>query len=434
MRFIMLAKASGLCLGLLYMQSSMAQTNPDGVPKDTLRLSLKEAEQTFLQNNLSLIAQHYHVESGKALILQAKLWDNPILSTDQNVYADKKWFEHSRNSDGTYNGQVFLQVQQLIKTGNKRGKLINLAKTTTEISEWEFNDLMRNLKYQLRKDYYNLNKLYHTQTLYRQQIQQLNQLLIGMKAQYKMGNIAQKELLRIEALLIGTQQDAVSDAKEWNDVQTELKTLLQISGDTVLAPSIDANPASASTLPDPQNLAGIARQNNAAYRLQLLQLKYQQQNLSYQKALAIPDVTIAPSYDLNSNYTSNYTGIGISLPLPLINRNQGNIKSARWLVKEQEINTRQADLELSNNVANAYSKWLATLQLNNANTSDFNKSYEQLYGNIVESFKQRQISLVEFIDFFGAYKDIVQKKEQLQLDLMLAKEELNYQTGTDVLQ
>lgn len=434
MRFFMLAKATGLCLGLLYMQSAKAQTNLLEVPKDTLRLTIKEVEQQFLLNNLTLIAQHYHIEGSNALVQQAKLWDNPILSTDQNVYTNKKWFEHSRNPDGTYNGQVFLQVQQLIKTGNKRGKLISLAKTNAAISQWEFNDLMRNLKYQLRKDYYQLNLLYQSQKLYKEQVSQLSELLAGMKAAYKMGNIAQKELLRIEALLIGTQQDAANEAKEWNTVQTELKTLLQISGDTVLVPIIDGMSSTVLPVINAQTLVEIGKENNTAYRLQLLQQKYQQQNLSYQKALAIPDITIAPSYDLNSNYTPNYTGIGIAFPLPFINRNQGNIKNANWQVKEEATNTLQAELVLKNDITNAYNNWLITQQQNNSYTSDFNDNYAQLYSHIVESYKHRQISLIEFIDFFGTYKDIAQKKQQLQLGLMLAKEELNYQIGTDVLQ
>lgn len=435
MRFLMLAKTVGLGLSLLYMPIAKAQTDMDsGVPKDTLRLNIKEAEQIFLQNNLTLLAQHYHIESDKALILQAKLWDNPVLNTDQNVYVNKKWFEHSRNIDGTYNGQVFLQVQQLIKTANKRGKLINLAKTNAAISEWEFNDLMRNLKYQLRRDYYQLHQLYLSQMLYQQQIQQLNQLYAGMKEEYKVGNIAQKELLRIEALLISTQQEATNEARGWNDTQTELKTMLQITGDTVLIPAIETAIVNTQLGYNAQNLLEIAKQNNASYRLQLLQLQFQEQNLSYQKALAVPDVTIAPSYDLNSNYTPNYTGLGISFPLPLLNQNQGNIKSARWQLKEEEANTHQADVALKNDLNNAYNKWLITKKLNNTNTSEFNKNYEQLYTHIMESYKQKQISLIEFIDFFDTYKEIAQKQQQLKLNLMLAKEEINYQAGTDVLQ
>src|SRR5882757_5258674 len=73
---------------------------------DTLRINFKEAENLFLKSNLSLLAQKYNVEATKALVDQAKYWDNPTLSTDQNIHdGNGKFFDHS-----TGNGQVYAQL------------------------------------------------------------------------------------------------------------------------------------------------------------------------------------------------------------------------------------------------------------------------------------------------------------------------------------
>src|SRR5947208_9972267 len=85
---------------------------------DTLRVTLPEDEKIFTANNLSLLASHYNIDINKALGLQAKYWDNPVLSTDQNIY-DGGWFRHY---DGY--GQVYVQLSQLIKTAGKRKKLV----------------------------------------------------------------------------------------------------------------------------------------------------------------------------------------------------------------------------------------------------------------------------------------------------------------------
>ncbi len=61
---------------------------------DTLHLSVPEAEKLFLQNNLFVLAQHYNVDINKALVQQARYWDNPVLNTDQNIY-DGKFFRHT---------------------------------------------------------------------------------------------------------------------------------------------------------------------------------------------------------------------------------------------------------------------------------------------------------------------------------------------------
>lgn len=433
MRYFVLVIRSGFLMFLYCLQLTVAHAQIKQTTTDTLQLTIKEAEKIFFDKNLNLLAQQYHVKSDEALIEQAKLWDNPIINTDQNVYVNHKWFEHSVNSNGSYNGQVFIQVQQLIKTANKRGKLIQLAKTNAAISDWQFKDVMRNLKYQLRNDFYTINQLQQTTLLYTLELDQIDKLLNGMKAQYKLGNIAQKDLLRIQALQMATQQDAIENEKKLDDAQTELKTLLQINGDvTIIAvmPTETTNVFPAFSIAD---LFASAKVNNPSYQLEQLQLIYQKQNLSYQKALAVPDVTLAPSYDRNSNYAINYTGLGISLPLPVLNRNQGNIKNAQWLVKEQEVNATAAGIKLDNDVRNAYNKWLSVLQLINTDHSEFQTNYGKLYNNIIESYKQRQIGLVEFIDYFNTYKDVREKEMELKLNLMLAKEEINYQTGTDVL-
>src|SRR5438132_10768421 len=97
-----------LCLQLLMgiFSNCQAQT-----PNDTLVLTLPEAEKLFLQKNLVLLTQQYNIDINKALVQQARYWDNPVLSTDQTLY-DGKFFRHSKN-DGQMYGQVYLQLQQV---------------------------------------------------------------------------------------------------------------------------------------------------------------------------------------------------------------------------------------------------------------------------------------------------------------------------------
>ncbi|NNU33461.1 TolC family protein [Mucilaginibacter sp. S1162] len=80
-------------------------------PADTLALTFQGAEKQFLANNLELLAQKYNIDASKALITQAKLWDNPTLSTDQNIYdgGSKKFFYHNSNL-----GQVFVQLSRCL--------------------------------------------------------------------------------------------------------------------------------------------------------------------------------------------------------------------------------------------------------------------------------------------------------------------------------
>lgn len=399
---------------------------------DTLSLTINQAEKRFIDSNLQLLAAHYNVDAQKALIEQAKVWDNPVLNTDHVIAANGAFMPSGKLPDGSLNNQYFIQVEQLIKTAGKRGKLINIATTNSKLSELQLQDVLRNLRYQLHIDYYTIaQQLMNLSTLQEQQ-KQLTILLNGMQAQFSAGNIAQKELLRVQALQISLQQDITDLHKSIADNQADLKSLLQIKDPLFVKPT---DPLTADvSLPD--NLVNIIKtgtQTNPNYLLQQTTILYQQQNLAYQKALRVPDVTLSPNFDRNSNYAPNYWGLGLSLPLPVFDRNKGNIKAAEFSIKQQQAITTDAETGLINDISNAYNKLSLTIAQNNTTQRDFYEKYQTMFSNMFDSYQHKQISLLEFLDFFNDYTEIRQRLVQQQLNLALAKEELNYHVGSDVI-
>jgi len=51
------------CMYLSGVTRTQAQTNTD-----TLRIGIKDAEQIFIDKNLTLLAAHYNIEANKALV------------------------------------------------------------------------------------------------------------------------------------------------------------------------------------------------------------------------------------------------------------------------------------------------------------------------------------------------------------------------------
>ena len=406
--------------------ASFAQT-------DTLSMSVDEADKRFLDSNLSLLAAHYNVDANKAFIEQAKLWPNPILSTDQNIYSNNKFFEHGKDANGDPTGQYFIQLQQLIQTAGKRGKQINLATTNAHISELQLQDLLRNLRFQLHSDYYNIQQLLNNRDLLTGQSARLSNLQTAMEAQFKAGNIAQKDYLRIQALVINLQQDIAATNRDIVTNEEDLKMLLAMPNNSFIKPSQQASETNLSLDFNVDSLMQTARQNNAFYLLQGAQRLYSSQNLAYQKALRSPDVTVGPEFDKNSNYTPNYVGLAVNLPLPLWNRNQGNIKAARFTETQQKTEVAAADMQLQTNVSKAYQQLVLIYNLNNSSQKEFYNNYKTLFNNMVQSYQQRQISLLEFLDFADSYQQSQARLFQQQNSLQLAKEQLNYEVGTDVV-
>jgi len=56
-----------------------------------------------------------------------------------------------------------------------------------------------------------------------------------------------------------------------------------------------------------------------------------------------------------------------------------------------------------------------------------------MYDNILRSYQQKQINLLEFLDFFNDYTDSQIRHLQQLLNMQLSKEEVNYQIGIDFI-
>lgn len=403
-----------------------------GNRSDTLSISLQQAEKIFIDSNLSILAAHFNVDAASALIAQAKYWDNPVLNTDQVVAANHNLFPYKPLPDGTPGAQYYFQVAQLIKTAGKRGKLIAAAQTNTNISSLQLQDVIRKLRSQLHIDYYTIARNYSSYKFFTQQQEQLNTLISAMKAELQAGNISQKDFLQLQSLSISLQQDRIDVTNSINDAEADLKTILHLNQITFVKP--ENNDLSQLSLPDSITVfISEAKENNPYYKMQVQQTVYQQQLLAYQKALRVPDVTLTPNYDRQANYALNYFGIGISVPIPLFNKNKGNIASASYAVQQQQAEENNAENELENNIANAYNKLTLAISQTSLTNKDFFKSYDALYQNMFDSYRARQISLIEFINFFNDYKDLQEKLLQQKLNLLLAADALNYEVGLDVI-
>lgn len=408
------------CISLVFWKPALAET-------DTLRIDFKGAERLFLENNLRLIAQKYHVEASKAMVKQAKLWDNPTLNTEQNLYDNThQLFNHSNG-----NGEFYAVISQVFKTAGKRGKQIQMARNDASIQEAAFNDLMRNLRYNLFLDLDELAKLNDQNELFRMGISSLTDLVGATEKLYKAGNMSLRDEVRLKALLFSQESDLAENQSQANTLQSELQTLLGVSEHTVLMPLIPI--VHKENLPALDSLIAIAKRNRGDYQISELQLVQAHTNLNYQKSLRIPDVTAGIVYDRINSYAPHYFGLQLGIPIPLFDRNQGNIKAAQLSLKGQESELSGSEAELRSSVAAAVRQYELCRTMLSESSEEFYQKYNQLFNSMLKSYQQRQISLIEFTDFFDSYRETRLKILEQQYNFQKSIATLNYSVGATVV-
>ena len=398
---------------------------------DTIKLSLPAAEQLFIRNNYQLIAQNYQTDQAKADIITARLFDNPELEAETQLYnsVTKRFFETSKTQ-----GQYSASISQLIKLAGKRNKNIQLATAGVKLNEYQYFDLMRTLRYNLRSNFYKTYYAQQSAKVYEEQINSLKKLLAASEEQLKAGNIAMKDMIRIKSLLYSLQTEYNNLENNIEDMATDLKLMTNVKPDAnlqlVMDPAEERNYQLNKSVY--VNLLDSARNNRADLKLSQAGVSYAEKNLTLQKAMAVPDVQFSLLYDLQGSYPNNYVGLGMHIPLPLFNRNQGEIKKAKVAIDAGRNMLSQQESTLENEVFNSYQSALRTESLYDGFDKNFNSDFDKLIGEVVKNFKNRNMSLIEFMDFYDSYKQNTLQMNDLKYQRMNAKEEMNYVTGSTI--
>lgn len=414
------------CIALLGFAENVAAQSAD-----TLQLTLPQAEKLFVQNNYQLIAQNYQTDQSRADVITAKLFDNPTLSLETQLYNSKtkRFFETSKTE-----GEYQASISQLIKLAGKRNKNIQIAAAGVKMAEFQYFDLMRTLRFNLRANFYKTYYAQQSAKLYQQQINSLQKLLSASEEQLKAGNIAMKDIIRIKSLVYSLQTEYNNLENSIEDMETDLKLMTNIKPDGNLALVLDPAQEKDYQLDKTVyvNLLDSARNNRADLKLTQAGVTYAEKSLMLQKAMAVPDVQFSLVYDLQGSYPNNYTGLGLQIPLPLFNRNQGEIKKAKIAIDAGKNQLNQQEATLENEVFNSYKTALRTESLYNGFDKNFNTDFDKLITEVIKNFKNRNMSLIEFMDFYDSYRQNTLQMNDLKFQRMNAKEEINYVTGSTI--
>lgn len=387
---------------------------------DTLHVSLEQAEQLFLQKNLLLLSQRYQVDAAKANEIQQKLYNNPVISAELAAYGNNhRWFDIGNK------GQKTFGIDQVISLAAKRNKRVLLAREQTTQANFAFYELLRSLKYELRQNFYIVAYAEELIAQYNEQMRQLQQIINAYDVQAAKGNVPLKDAVRLKGEYIQLSADRNAVVM---DAITARQTL-QLLMDTTAFVSPNKISLESKPLPDLAILTSIARQNRSDLQIQQSQLKQEQLNYNYQRALATPDLTVGAGYDQNGSYVSNLYSVRAAIDLPLFNRNQGNIKAAKAQIKSAELALDYKQNEVDREVAGSVARLAEAEKEYKASEQSFNKDFPEMNRSMIENFNKGNISLLEFVDFFENYNVAIRQLNQLHKQRRLAWEYLEYTLG-----
>jgi cobalt-zinc-cadmium efflux system outer membrane protein len=398
---------------------------------DTVRLTLPEAEQRFTQNNLALLAQQYNVSAAQAQAVQARLIDNPTIYVEQDVL--RRRISRPTVPEGTVGSEAIVTVQQLFSLAGRRKAAGQAAQQGAVVEQYNLQDLLRNLRYQLRTTYYDIFYKQQTLKVYATEIASLTRTVGLYQTQFEKGNIALKEVIRLRAFLFTLQSERQNLLNDIASDQADLHVLLRDATGSQFVPLVDLRRTRDLTLngfPEKQliDTALVRRTDLNARRATLEQ---QNLNLKLQQKLAVPDLAVGYTYDKAGSYINNYNALTLGMAVPFFNRNQGNIQAAKAQIAGSKLLVDQQQLIVQNEVQQAYQLAARNDELFQ-NTDRDTAPFARLMVGIEQSYAKRVLSVVEYIDFFESYKNNLVQLNTLRANRMRAFEQLNFAVGKPV--
>lgn len=381
-----------------------------------MAVSIEEAIQEALEHNLALLADRYNLSIAEARLTTARLRPNPVFSAglDYQDVLGTGFFRDPRNGSGP--SEYNARIDYLFETGGKRARRIEVAASAKKVSELQLLDSARQVVLDVQNAVVDYLLAKDNLSVARESLKALNETARLNEVREKSGDAAHVEFLRssVAALLF---QNQVRQAQLL--VYSTRNRLQLLLGRRLRSESFDVTGVLRADRA--QLILDDLRQFAFNHRPDLEALRRDQARslaeVKSQIAQGKVDYTVGVQFHHQYGFTNGKSlGFFFQTPLPVFNRNQGEI--ARAQMEQQQIARRIEALEaqIGNEVDNAYQQCVtARLALENIEGEMLTQA--RRVRQIMEfTYRLGEATLLDLMDSQRALNESLQVYNQTRAD------------------
>lgn len=309
-------------------------------------LTLDQAIARLLQANTDLRAKAMEIPKAQADVITAGLWANPLLFFDSQLIPYGGPFAEEAGPT-----QYDVNITHPIDWNGKWKRRQEVAVLAKSVIEAQYQDAVRLQIDNLYTAWVDALAARETLRYLRYSADALGGLVAATRALLEQGAATPIDVNRVEVLLDSTNIALIETEETLFDAKRTLATVLYLPPNAAMTLEVTGVlRAPDPPIPPVDELIGMAlatRPDLAAYRIGIRRAGA---NVRLQRANRFQDIFLfyqpfTYQGDRSFGETGTHTSwaIGATLPLPIYNRNQGNIQRARHTVVQTKIQV--ADLE-----------------------------------------------------------------------------------------
>jgi len=403
-----------------------------------VRITLDEAIQMALQHNHNQLAIMTTIQQAQAEEITANLRPNPSLFADWEylplgspAHQNPNLYQGQSTGDYLHNNtEGDIGLSYLVERGKKRQHRLQAARDITAQTRSLVDDNGRNLTYSVASLFVNVQLAESTLELAEQDLKSFQQTVDLGELRFSKGAISEDDYLKIKLQLLQFETDVQQAQLARVQGLSDLRQLLgyeSVSPDYDVAGPFDYQPVKGNL----EDLQLKALQNRPDYHAAQQGVTAALSQYDLQKTIGKPDVTVQANYShVNGINAANLYG---SIPLPIFNRNQGEIARSRFAITQAQEQEKASNGQVLTDVHDAFEG----LRMNDHVIQLYRSGYldvAQKDRDISEyAYKRGAVNLLDFLDAERSYRATQLAYRQALASYLLALEQLREAVGTRAL-
>lgn len=423
-----------------------------GVQAQGRKMTIDEVDSLAALHNLQLKTLQLEVDAAEGQLAQARKYENPEVQLMHNIQnpLNRRWF------DVGYDGQTDIQISQPIAIGGQYKNKVKQARASLNATRAGYQAEKMNVRREARTAFIDLYNAQQKLKVYDKEIASVEKIHKAFDEQAAKGNVSKMETFRIAAMLNQLRGEKMELMMQENNIQKDLRLLLNLKDETGMEAGMEAEMKAGieagieAEMDENAAICGVAEllakmqakkfpaQSSELSSLlqnhpEMIQAKYLEESAQHairvEKSEALPRISLNGEWDKNGSIGYNFFAVGATVSLPLWNRNQGNIRSAKAQYAQAAIERQQRENELQASFRLHYQATLQNLNLVEEQKKQLSADIGQLLSAAEEQFLKRNISVIEFVDLYSSYRDTQFMLQDAKAQLLKSCEELKKYAG-----
>jgi cobalt-zinc-cadmium efflux system outer membrane protein len=355
-------------------------------------LRLPQAQALALMQNPDLAAFAWEVRAGEARTLQAGLPPNPEMGVEVENVAGSGDFQ------GVDGAEVTVGLSQVIELAGKRRKRTHVAALERDLAAWDYETARLDVLTQVAQAFADVLRVQERLAVDADLVRLAEQIYRIVAERVKAGKVSPLEATRARVALATSRiarqrvQRELTAAKDrlaatWGGTRAtfervtgDLETLNPIPSAAVVAQRIVQNP-------DIARWATAMARRHAAVTLA--------------EANRTPDPTLGAGVRYFNNVDeadAHALLLAVSVPLPVFDRNQGNILEARYQLARTEVERRAAAVRVQTALAETHAALSAAFSEASTLRDEVLPGAQQAFDAAREGYRQGKFQFLEVLD------------------------------------